>query len=186
MEPLNLEEHNQNIKEKLEKTFENLKKNFNTIRSARASTSILEHIYIDYYGQNTPLNQVASFNIPEPRMIIIQPYDKSKLSDIEKAISSSNIGINPQNDGNAIRLVIPELSAERRLDLVKQAKDYLEQAKVSLRNIRRDANDLLKKHSEISEDTIHDEQGKIQQAIDLYTKKCEESFKVKEDNITNI
>lgn len=144
--------------EKMTKTFNNLLSEFATIRAGRANPSILNKIRVDYYGTPTPLQQIGNITVPEPRILQIQPWEASMVKAIEKAILTSDIGINPSNDGRIIRLVFPELTEERRKDLVKEVKKKGEAGKVAIRNIRRDANDYLKKlgKTEVSEDEISD------------------------------
>ena len=159
--------------EKMQKTMNNLSEEFGSIRAGRANPHVLDKLRVDYYGTPTPIQQVANVNVPEPRMIQIQPWDSSMLKAIEKAIMTSDLGINPTNDGKVIRLVFPELTEERRKDLVKDVKKKGEAAKVAIRNIRRDANDSLKKankNSEITEDELKDQQDKVQKATDKYIK----------------
>ena len=159
--------------EKMTKTFNNLLSEFGSIRAGRANPHVLDRIMVDYYGTPTPIQQVGNINVPEPRMIQIQPWDSSLLKAIEKAIMTSDLGINPTNDGKVIRLIFPELTEERRKELVKDVKKKGEAAKVAIRNIRRDANDSLKKankNSEITEDELKDQQDKVQKATDKYIK----------------
>ena len=159
--------------EKMTKTYNNLLSEFGSIRAGRANPHVLDRILVDYYGSPTPIQQVGNVNVPEPRMIQIQPWESSMLKAIEKAIMTSDLGINPTNDGKVIRLVFPELTEERRKDLVKDVKKKGEAAKVAIRNIRRDANDSLKKankNSEITEDELKDQQDKVQKATDKYIK----------------
>ena len=139
MEELKIDE------EKMQKTIDNLQENFQSIRAGRANPHVLDKIKVNYYGTMTPLQQVGNISVPEARIILIQPWERNMIKEIEKAINMSDIGINPTNDGQSIRLVFPELNEERRKDLAKQIKKYGEEAKVSIRNIRRDANDKTKK-----------------------------------------
>ena len=139
-----MDERLQQFETKMEKTCEYLEADFMTIRAGRANPHVLDKIKVDYYGAPTPLQQVANISVPEPRMILIQPWEKKLIKDIEKAILTSDLGINPNNDGSAVRLIFPELTEERRKDLAKDVKKKGEGAKVAVRNIRRDANDLLK------------------------------------------
>ena len=158
---------------KMKKTIENYKEALSVIRAGRANTAAISHVTVDYYGSPTPIQQVANVSVPEARMIQIQPWEKSMLKEIEKAIMTSDLGINPTNDGKVIRLVFPELTEERRKELVKDVKKKGEAAKVAIRNIRRDANDSLKKankNSEITEDELKDQQDKVQKATDKYIK----------------
>ena len=145
--------------EKMQKTMNNLSEEFGSIRAGRANPHVLDKLRVDYYGTPTPIQQVANVNVPEPRMIQIQPWEASMVKEIEKAILTSDLGINPTNDGKVIRLLFPELTEERRKELAKDVKKKGEGAKVAVRNIRRDANDLLKKlekGGEITEDELAD------------------------------
>lgn len=160
--------------EKMTKTYENMLDEFSTIRAGRANPGVLKRITVDYYGSQTPLNQVANVTVPEARIIQIQPWEASMLKKIEKAINMSDIGINPTNDGKVIRLIFPELTEERRKDLSKDIRKKGEAARVATRNIRRDANDMLKKlekSEEVSEDEIKDLQDTIQKETDEHIKK---------------
>ena len=168
-----MDERLQQFETKMEKTCEYLEADFMTIRAGRANPHVLDKIRVDYYGSPTPLQQVGNVTVPEPRMIQIAPWEKSLIKAIEKAIMASGIGITPSNDGNVIRLVFPEVTEERRKALVKDVKKKGEAAKVAIRNIRRDANDSLKKankNSEITEDELKDQQDKVQKATDKYIK----------------
>jgi ribosome recycling factor len=174
-----------NTQDRMEKTIKALGDEFNTIRTGRASTSLFDRVMVEYYGTPTPLNQVANISIPEARLIVVQPFDKNSLNDIEKAILTSELGLNPNNDGKVIRINIPPLTEERRKDLVKQAKNIAENSRVSIRNIRRDANDAIKKG-----DFPEDEQKKgvedIQKVTDEYIKKVNEILTAKEKEIMEI
>ena len=159
--------------EKMHKTHDNLMDELATIRAGRANPHVLDRITVDYYGTPTPIQQVGNVSVPEARLIQIQPWDKSMLKEIEKAINLSELGINPVNDGTVIRLVFPELTEERRKELTKDVKKKGENAKVAIRNVRRDANDAFKKQnkaSEISEDELKDQQDRVQKATDKYIK----------------
>lgn len=160
-----------------------------SIRAGRATPSILDKLTIDYYGSPTPVNQVAGISIPEARLIMIQPYDKSVLGDIEKAILKSDLGLSPSNDGSVIRLAVPALTEERRKDLVKQVKKEAEEAKVVIRNIRRDANDefkKLEKKSEITEDDLRGYTDDVQKLTDDNITKIDEMAKDKEKGIMEV
>ena len=155
--------------EKMQKTIDNLQENFQSIRAGRANPHVLDKIRVNYYGTATPIQQVGNISIPEARMIVIQPWEKSLIKEIEKAINMSDIGINPTNDGNVVRLVFPELNEERRKELAKQIKKYGEEAKVAIRNIRRDANDNTKKMEkagEMTEDDVKNADKEIQKYTD--------------------
>ena len=157
--------------DKMNKTLDNLLEEFGTIRAGRANPHVLDKLRVDYYGSPTPLQQVGNISVPEPRMIVIQPWEKSLLKGIEKAILTSDLGINPTNDGSVIRLIFPELTEERRKELSKDVKKKGENAKVAVRNIRRDANETFKKKekaAEISEDDLNDVTEKIQKLLQRY------------------
>jgi len=171
---------------KMDKTIEAFKKELNTIRSNRANPAMLEGILVEYYGTEVPINQVATINVPEPRMLLIQPFDKNSLSAIEKAILKSDLNLNPQNDGNVIRLILPEMTQERRMELIKLVKQKLEEAKVAIRNVRRDANDDIKKISGISKDEQKHYQDEVQKITDKHIKILEELAHKKEQSILEI
>lgn len=160
--------------EKMQKTIEVVKANFAAVRAGRANAGVLDRITVEYYGAPTPLNQVANIGSPDPRTLTIQPYDMSLLKAIEKAIQTSDLGINPQNDGRIIRLAFPQLTEERRKDLTKQVRKYGEEGKVALRNIRRDAMDDIKKKTKKSELT-EDDQKKLEKELqDMTDKRCKD------------
>ena len=167
--------------EKMTKTYNNLLGEFATIRAGRANPNILNKLKVDYYGTPTPLQQIGNITVPEPRILQIQPWEASMVKAIEKAILTSDIGINPSNDGRVIRLVFPELTEERRKDLVKEVKKKGEAGKVALRNIRRDANDYLKKlgKTEVSEDEIKDLEDAVQKLTDKYIKEVDKAIEEK-------
>ena len=174
--------------EKMTKTFNNLLSEFATIRAGRANPSILNKIRVDYYGTPTPLQQIGNITVPEPRILQIQPWEASMVKAIDKAILTSDIGINPSNDGRIIRLVFPELTEERRKDLVKEVKKKGEAGKVAIRNIRRDANDYLKKlgKTEVSEDEISDLEDAIQKMTDKYIKDIDKATEEKSKEILTV
>ncbi|OQX84700.1 ribosome recycling factor [candidate division KSB1 bacterium 4484_87] len=175
--------------EKMQKSIASFQGELNKIRTGKASATILDGIRVNYYGSVVPLNQAASVSVPEPRLITVQPWDKTMISEIEKAILKSDLGLTPVNDGHIIRLPIPPLTEERRLELVKQTKRMGEEIKVSIRNARRDANDALKKAEkagEISEDDSHRGQENIQKLTDEYVKKVDDILKSKEKEIMEI
>lgn len=177
------------IKDKMDKTVENLKVKFSEVRAGRANPAILNKVKIDYYGAPTPINQVAGVSVPEARMIVIQPWDISILKEIEKAILASDIGINPNNDGKVIRLTFPELTEERRKELVKDIKKMAEEAKVGVRNSRRDGIDLAKKSQkdgEMTEDELKQAENKIQEMTDKSINEIDKIFSVKETEILSI
>jgi len=174
---------------KMKKTCEALNTQLATIRAGRANAAVLDQIQVDYYGVPTPIQQVASVGSPDPRSLLIQPWDASVLKGIEKAILASDLGINPQNDGRMIRLVFPPLTEERRRDLVKQTKKYGEESKVAIRNIRRDAIDKFKKQqkaSEITEDDYKIAEKDIQKLTDEYIKEIDKIVEKKEKELTEI
>ena len=179
----------ENIDEKMDKVIERLEVNFLEIRAGRANPAILNKVQVEYYGAMSPLSQIASISVPEARLIVIQPWDKSLLSQIVRAIEMSDIGINPMNDGQVIRLSFPELTEERRKDLVKDVRKLSEESKVAIRNIRRDEMDLVKtqlKNSEISEDEAKADENKIQKKTDDYVSKIEEITTKKEKEIMTV
>ena len=173
-------------KKRMEKTIEALKKDLGKIRTGRASLAILDGIKINYYGTLTPINQVASLSIPDSKTIMIQPWEPKFIQEIEKAIANSDIGLAPVNDGKVIRLNIPPLTEERRNELVKQTKKIIEQAKIAIRNIRRDMNDKLKtlqKEKKITEDELKKGQEKVQEITDEFIEKIDKIFEEKEKEI---
>ena len=174
------------LQQQMDKTIEALKHEFSTIRAGRANAQMLDKIRVDYYGTPTPINQVGSISVPEPRTLMINPWDKSAMKDIETAIRNSDLGLNPTNDGEVIRLNVPALTEERRKELCKQAKKASEEFKVRLRNERRDANDKLKKlekEGEITEDDLKKAQDNVQKMTDKYTKEVDVLLEVKEKDI---
>ena len=170
-------------------TIEDLHDRLSTIRTGKASVNMLNNITVDYYGTQVPINQTAGVNVPEPRMITVSPWEKNMLPIIEKALLASDLGITPSNDGTIIRLAIPELTEERRLDMVKQIKQQGEDHKVALRNIRRDANEKLKKmqkDSDISEDQEHDGLDEVQKLTDKYVAEIDEILQHKEAEVMEV
>ncbi len=177
------------FEEKMEKSLANLEGEYTAIRAGRANPRILDKIQVDYYGAMTPLQSVANISVPEARMIQIQPWEASLIKDIEKAILASDLGLTPANDGKVIRLVFPELTEERRKELVKDVKKKGEAAKVAVRNIRRDANDTVKKESkanEISEDEQKQLEDKIQKLTDKYIAKIEQAIDSKSNEVMTV
>ncbi|MCI5504182.1 MAG: ribosome recycling factor [Anaerobutyricum sp.] len=175
--------------EKMQKSVDSLERDYNSIRAGRANPHVLDKIKIDYYGTPTPLQQVGNITVPEPRVLCIQPWETSLLKKIEKEIQTSDIGIHPTNDGKVIRLVFPELTEEHRKDLVKDVKKKAEAAKVAIRNIRRDANDFLKKankNSEITEDELKTQQNKVQKETDKYIKIVDDAMEKKSQEILTV
>lgn len=176
----------ENNEERMEKTISALKDSLNTIRTGRASAAIFDKVRVDYYGAKSPLNQVATIAIPEARSVIITPFDKSLISEIEKAIQVADLGLNPSNDGKVIRISIPALTADRRKELVKQAKTIAENSRTSIRNIRRDGNDELKKQQksgELTEDGLKTETDKLQKLTDKYIEEINKIYYAKEKDI---
>ena len=174
---------------KMRKTSENLSTNLAAVRAGRANAAVLDQITVDYYGTATPIQQLATISTPDPRSLLIQPWDNSTLKGIEKAILASDLGINPQNDGRAIRLVFPQLTEERRKELAKQVKKYAEEAKVAIRNIRRDAMDKFKaqkKASEITEDDMKIAEKDLQKLTDDWIKEIDKIADKKEKELFEI
>nr|WP_318680548.1 ribosome recycling factor [uncultured Treponema sp.] len=172
--------------ERMDKTIAALKDSFNGIRTGRASAAIFDKVRVDYYGTKSPLSQVATISIPEARSIIIQPFDKSLIAEIEKGIQVADLGLNPSNDGKVIRISIPPLTAERRKELVKQAKTTAENSRTSIRNIRRDGNDDLKKQQkagEITEDDLKKMEDELQKLTDKYIAEINSIYDAKEKEI---
>lgn len=178
-----------NYEDKMQKSLTNLEGEYTAIRAGRANPRILDRIQVDYYGTPSPLQSVANISVPEARMIQIQPWDAGLIKDIEKAILSSDLGLTPANDGKVIRLVFPELTEERRKELVKDVKKKGEEAKVAIRNIRRDANDAVKKEAkanEISEDEQKQLEDKIQKLTDQYVAKIDKAIEGKSNEVMTV
>ncbi|WP_425388353.1 ribosome recycling factor [Domibacillus tundrae] len=176
-------------KEKMQKAIGAFNRELASIRAGRASANVLDRITIDYYGAPTPVNQLASINIPEARLLTITPYDKSSMGDIEKALMKSDLGLTPSNDGSIIRLNFPALTEERRKELAKLVKKEAEEAKVAIRNIRRDANDDLKKsekNGDLTEDDLRGYTEDVQKQTDDYIRKVDEIAKEKEQEIMEV
>lgn len=174
------------IEARMDKTIDSLKDSFNTIRTGRANAAIFDKVRVDYYGTKSPLNQVATIAIPEARSVIITPFDKSLISEIEKAIQVADLGLNPSNDGKVIRIQIPALTAERRKELVKQAKTIAENSRTAIRNIRRDGNDDLKKQQKdgtLTEDGLKTETDKLQKLTDKFIDEINKIYEAKEKDI---
>jgi ribosome recycling factor len=179
----------EDLKDRMGKSIESLKREYSRLRTGRASISLLDGIRVSYYDTPTPLNQMASLAVPEPRLIVIQPWDKTAIEDIEKAILKSELGLTPVNDGKVIRISIPPLTEERRKELVKVARKMSEENKVAIRNIRRDANEMLKdlkKEKEITEDDLYRSQEEVQKATDQYISQVDELCAAKEKEILEI
>ena len=175
--------------DKMEKTLSNLQEEYVSIRAGRANPHILDKIQVDYYGTPSPLQSVANISVPEERMILIQPWEASLIKEIEKVILSSDLGLTPANDGKAIRLVFPELTEDRRKELVKDVKKKAENAKVAVRNIRRDANDTIKKQNkanEISEDEQKQLEDRIQKLTDKYISKIDDAMEAKSSEVMTV
>lgn len=176
----------ENAVARMDKTIAALKEEYKTLRTGRASASIFDRVRVDYYGTPTPLNQVSTISVPEARSIVIQPFDKSLIGEIEKAIQKSELGLNPSNDGKVIRISIPPLTAERRKELVKQAKAIAENSRVAIRNIRRDGNDDLKKQQKeglLTEDGLKTAETDLQKATDKYIQEINKILEDKEKEI---
>ncbi len=175
--------------EKMDKTIEILKGDLNTVRAGRANAAILDKINANYYGTPTPIKNMANISVPDPRTLTVSPFDPSSIAEIEKAIIEANIGLNPSNDGKVIRLVVPQLTEERRSELTKQTKKIGEQAKVAVRNLRRDTNDAakkLEKNGEITEDDLKKLLNDIQKSTDEHIKKIDEMIAKKDKDIMEV
>jgi ribosome recycling factor len=175
--------------DRMKKTVSSLKDGFASLRTGRASAALFDKIKVDYYGEKSPLNQVANISIPEARLIVIQPWDKALIGEIEKAIRSSDLSLNPSNDGKVIRISVPPLTEERRKELVKLAKNQVEQSRVAVRNIRRDGNDELKKllkDGDITEDEESKYTEELQKVTDSYITKINQVFEEKEKEILEV
>ncbi|MEH2253401.1 ribosome recycling factor [Nostoc sp.] len=173
----------------MQKTVEATQRSFNTIRTGRANASLLDKVLVDYYGSPTSLKSLANISTPDATTILIQPYDRSSLNIVEKAISLSDVGLTPNNDGSVIRLNIPPLTSDRRKEFVKMASKYAEEGRVAIRNIRRDAIDAIRKqekNTEISEDEARDQQDKLQKLTNKYTARIDEFLAEKEKDITTV
>jgi ribosome recycling factor len=184
-----MENIKQQVSEKMQKSLDSLLHQFSKIRTGRASASILDDVKINYYGQPTPVKQLCNISIPEARLIVVQPWDKTTLADIEKAILAANLGITPENDGNVIRMPFQPLTEDKRKDIVKNLKKMTEDSRVAIRNIRRDSNEDVKKSkkdSEISEDDEKKLLKEVQDVTDEWIKKVDEAEKVKEKEILEI
>ncbi|MBX5436070.1 MAG: ribosome recycling factor [Alicyclobacillaceae bacterium] len=172
--------------ERMEKAIQVLRRDLATVRAGRATPAMLEKVTVEYYGTQMPVTQVATVTTPEPRLLVIQPWEKNMLSEIEKAIQKSDLGLNPSNDGSVIRLVVPQLTEQRRQELVKQVRKMCEDARVAVRNVRRDANDDLKKlekAGEVSEDEVRRGQEKVQQLTDRFIAEIDKMLAAKEQDL---
>lgn len=174
------------ITQNMDKTIESLKHNFGKVRTGRANANILSDITVDYYGVPTPISQVAAVKVPEAHMLVIEPWDKSLLNAIVHAISASDLGITPSSDGSIVRLPFPAPTEERRRELAKECRELAEQARVSIRNIRRDANNKLDRDEELTEDDVRREQAKVQKHTDEYIAKIDQLLKAKEQELMEI
>ena len=175
--------------DRMKKSLDALKKEYGTLRAGRAAPSLLDKVMVDYYGTPTPVNQIANVTVPEPRMLMIKPYDKGSLKDIERAIQKSDLGLTPNSDGIAIRLAIPQPTQERRKELVKVVNKKAEESKVAMRNIRRDSNESIKKlekSKEITEDDRKESQDKIQKLLDKYIKLVDSTKTTKEKEVMEV
>lgn len=178
-----------NAEARMSKAIDSLKREFSVLRTGRASGALLDNIQVDYYGMPSPINQMAQVTVPEPRQLVIKPYDKSMLQAIERAINEANIGLTPNNDGEVIRLNVPALTEERRRELAKKVKGFAEDAKVAIRNVRRDANDELKKlqkNGEITEDALKGYTEDVQKLTDKKIKEVDATADEKEKDIMSI
>lgn len=177
------------VKKEMEGTVTAMRRELARTRTGRASTALLEGIVVEYYGARTPLNQLATLSAPEPRLLVIQPYDRGAITEIERAILQSDLGLMPQNDGKLVRVPIPELTEQRRRDLVKHVRKVAEDFRVSVRNHRRDANDMLKelqKDGDITEDDLRRGHDKTQELTKEYTERLDKILKAKEDEIMEV
>ena len=184
-----MNEHVTKAQEKMEKCLGSFEHELSTVRAGRANPAVLDKVLVDYYGTPTPIQQMAAVSVAEARILVIQPWDKTQLKAIEKAILNSDIGINPTNDGNVLRLAFPQPTEERRKELVKQVKKFGEEAKVTVRNVRRDTLDklkTLKKNNEITEDDMKDIEKDVQKVTDTFCDKVDSVISVKEKEIMSI
>ena len=184
-----LKEMLQELDSKMEKVLESLRRDYLTLRAGRANPSLLDRVMVDYYGTPTPINQTANISCPEPRLILVQPWDKGMIPAIEKAIMKSDLGLNPNNDGMVLRIAIPQLTEDRRKELVKQCRKKAEDAKIAARNIRRDANDAIKaleKAKDVSEDEIKRGLEDAQKSTDKFIQKIDEVMNQKEKEIMEV
>lgn len=171
---------------KMNKVIDHLKEELATIRTGMANASMLNKINVDYYGSPTPINQIAGISVQEGRTLVIKPYDPSSLKGIEKAINESDLGLPPQNDGTVIRVTVPQLTGETRKEMAKQASKIAEECKVQIRNIRRDANQAIKKDKEMDEDTQKDAENEVQKLTDKFVKEIDDASKKKQDEVLKV
>ncbi|MFA1820644.1 ribosome recycling factor [Virgibacillus oceani] len=174
------------MKDKMSQAVQAFSRNLATVRAGRANPSLLDNVHVDYYGASTPLNQLASVGAPEARLLVITPYDKSAVGDIEKAIQKADLGLSPSSDGNIIRINIPALTEDRRKELVKVVGKYAEESRVQVRNVRREANDQLKKISDLAEDELRSAQDVVQKVTDEHIREIDELAKNKEIEIMEV
>ncbi len=183
---MTLEEIFKDAEDRMKKSVHHVQHELARVRTGRATPALLEAVKVDYYGSKVPLNQVGTITAPEPRLLVVQPWEKRMIAEVEKAILQAELGLNPSNDGNVVRVPIPELSEERRQDLLKLVKKYCEDGRVAIRNVRRDANEHIKKlekSHEISEDNSHDALEKIQKMTDQYIEEIDQLLEMKEKEI---
>lgn len=184
-----MEKTKKNLEERSKKTIAILKEDLNTVRAGRANPALLDKVMVDYYGSPTPLKNLSNISVPDPRTLLISPFDPKSISEIEKAINMANIGINPSNDGKSVRLVIPQVTEERRKELTKTVKKMGEESKVAIRNLRREANDELKKlekNHEITEDELKKALDDVQKATDKTTKEIDDIVAAKDKEIMEV
>lgn len=181
-----MSEYTDNTTSRMDKTIESLKANFARVRTGRANPQVLDPITVDYYGQQTPINQIAAIKVPEASMLVVEPWDKSVLKTIERAIIDSELGITPSNDGQTIRLPFPQPTEERRRELAKECSQLAEDARVSIRNIRRDMNAKIERDEELAEDDENREKKAVQKITDSYIEKIEELLKTKTAEVMEI
>ena len=174
------------VEAKMNKAMENLESNLRTIRTGRANAKLQERVSVEFYGSATPIFQISSIQVVEGRQLVVKPYDRSILKDMDHAISAANLGLVPQNDGDVIRINVPALTEDRRKDLAKEAHKYGEECKIAVRNIRRDGNDMAKKDKELTEDMRKDAQEKIQKMTDRFVKQIDAMVKEKSDEIMSV
>jgi ribosome recycling factor len=184
-----IQDHLAESKKRMTVTLESFKADSSRVRTGRASASLVANVKVDYYGTMTPLNQLAAINVPEPQLIVIQPYDGSALANIEKAIQAAELGLNPSNDGKVIRVPVPPLTEERRKEMVKMVRKIGEEHKVSIRNVRRDVNESLKsaeKNKEITEDELRKGQAEVQKVTDDFNSQIDQLLSAKEEEILKV
>ncbi len=181
-----MSEYTDRAENNMKKTISALESNFGRVRTGRANARVLDNIRVDYYGVPTPITQMAAVKVPQANMLVVEPWDKTSLKAIERAIMDSDLGITPSNDGVSIRLPFPQPTEERRKELVKECRKFAEESRVAIRNIRREVNAKIDKDEEYSEDDVRREQGKIQKLTDSYVSKIDEMLKVKEAEVMEI